>query len=123
MGLPPSTHTACYPLQENALGQKFVVDATLLTDLKKAGESDDVRLTVNYAEVYQGIRRIVEGTPFQLLEALAERIASGVLHEHPGVQGVQVSVHKPHVAVPGVVRSLGVEITRFRDAGLHVDSI
>lgn len=40
-------------LQENRLGQKFVVDATLLTDLSHAGKSDDLRRTVNYAQVYE----------------------------------------------------------------------
>jgi len=40
-------------VQENRLGQKFVVDATLLADLSHAGKSDDLRRTVNYAQVYE----------------------------------------------------------------------
>lgn len=39
--------------QENRLGQKFVVDATLVTDLSHAGKSDDIARTVNYAAVYE----------------------------------------------------------------------
>ena len=60
------------------------------------------------------IRGIVEGPPLQLIEAVAERIAAQVLRAHPGVAAVTVGVCKPHVAVGGVVQSLGVEVTRQR---------
>ena len=39
-------------LQERELGQKFVVDTTLTTDLSKAGSSDELGDTVDYASVY-----------------------------------------------------------------------
>lgn len=39
--------------QENKLGQKFVVDATLEADLMVAGQTDDLARTVNYAQVYE----------------------------------------------------------------------
>lgn len=39
--------------QERRLGQKFVVDATLETSLQKAGCSDDLNDTINYAAVYE----------------------------------------------------------------------
>lgn len=48
--------TAHNLLQENLLGQKFVVDATLFVDLQKAGKSDNVHDTVSYADVYRYVR-------------------------------------------------------------------
>ena len=42
-----------YWLQENKLGQKFVVDAQLLCDLQKPGLSDELVDTVDYAAVYK----------------------------------------------------------------------
>jgi len=62
----------------------------------------------------RGIRAIVEGPPAQLIEAVAERIASRILRDYPTVSSVTVGVAKPHVAVGGVLQSLGVEITRRR---------
>ena len=53
------------------------------------------------------MRQVVEGQPLNLVEAVAERIAASVLGAHPRVQQVCVAVKKPHVAVPGVVESLG----------------
>ncbi len=40
-------------IQETALGQQFVADASLLVDARQAGDSDRLEHTVNYAEVYR----------------------------------------------------------------------
>jgi hypothetical protein len=47
------SHAGCSGAQENKLGQRFVVDAVLQCDLEKAGLTDDLAHTVNYAEVYK----------------------------------------------------------------------
>jgi len=39
--------------QETRLGQRFVVDATLLCDLRAAGRSDDLADTIDYAALYR----------------------------------------------------------------------
>lgn len=96
------------------LGQNFVVDATLTADLKKAGQTDNLDDTVNYAAVYNDIKSIVQGKPRQLLETVAENITSTVLDKYKRVQAVTVSIKKPHVAVGGQLDSLGIEITRLR---------
>ncbi|KAL3131164.1 hypothetical protein ABBQ38_000469 [Trebouxia sp. C0009 RCD-2024] len=100
--------------EENLLGQKFVVDATLFVDLLKAGQSDNVHDTVSYADVYRHIKTVMEGQPHKLLESVAERLASEILNDYHQVQGLHVHIKKPHVAVTGVVESLGIEITRYR---------
>lgn len=40
-------------MQENVLGQKFEVDATLYCDLQSAGVYDDLQATTSYAEVFE----------------------------------------------------------------------
>ncbi|DBA84156.1 TPA: hypothetical protein ACH3X1_006624 [Trebouxia sp. C0004] len=100
--------------EENLLGQKFVVDATLFVDLQKAGKSDNVHDTVSYADVYRHIKTVMEGRPHKLLESVADRLADEILNDYHMVQGLQLHLKKPHVAVPGVVESLGIEITRYR---------
>lgn len=61
------------------------------------------------------IKSVVEGPPQQLIETVAERVAERILEAHPLVRAVRVGVHKPHVAVSGVVESLGIEISRERE--------
>lgn len=64
--------------------------------------------------VCRRIKTIVEGPPLLLIETVAEQIASAILCEQPKVEKVSVHIRKPHVAVEGLVGSLGVEITRQR---------
>jgi dihydroneopterin aldolase len=61
------------------------------------------------------VKAAMEGPPHQLLESVAHTIAQGVLERHGAVSGVHVSIQKPHVAMSGVLESLGIEISRYRD--------
>ena len=49
----------------------------------------------------------MEGRPHKLLESVADRLANEILNDYHQVQGVQLHLKKPHVAVTGVVESLG----------------
>lgn len=100
---------------ERELGQPFVVDVTLYLDLRPAGLSDDLMETVNYGEVHRLARQVVEGEPANLVETVAERIASAVLEEHPSVEATRVKVEKPHVRLDDtVLDGSAVEILRRR---------
>lgn len=102
--------------EEKTLGQKFFVDARLAVDLKPAGRSDDVADTVSYAEVYGLVEAIVTGERFDLLEALAQRIATDILREFDKVQSVEVAIRKPGAPVKGHFDWFAVEIIRSREA-------
>lgn len=102
-------HTA-----ERELGQKFLVDIELEADLAAAGASDALDDTIDYVAIYNAARAIMEGEPALLLESLAERIAAFAL-EDERVQSAWVRIRKPHVAIPGPLEYLGVEISRTRD--------
>jgi len=49
--------------EETRLGQRFVVNLTVETDLSKAGRSDSLEDSINYADLYQTCKEIVEGEP------------------------------------------------------------
>src|SRR5437762_1623366 len=101
--------------EERALGQRFVVSVEMHLDLREAGATDDLTRTVNYSPVYAAVRDIVTGPPSQLLEAVAERIAAGILKDHSAVQRVAVSIKKPEVPIAGsVLGSAEVCIERDR---------
>lgn len=100
--------------QEKSLGQKFFVDAYLYLPLKKAGETDNLNLSVSYAQVYETIKEIVTQERFNLLEALSERICSEVLSSYPLVQKIKVRIKKPEAPVAGIFDYFGVEMERER---------
>lgn len=100
--------------EERVLGQKFLVDVDAWTDLRRAGETDDLESTVSYADIYRDVKEIMEGPPYRLLESVGQAVCDKLLARHLAVTRVRVRVGKPHVAVEGPVDLLGVEMTRNR---------
>jgi 7,8-dihydroneopterin aldolase/epimerase/oxygenase len=100
--------------EETRLGQRYAVDLSVSLDLKKAGETDELEHSVNYAELYQICKEIVEGHPYKLLEAVAENIAADILARFALISEVTIKVIKPDPPIPGHYNSVAVEITRRR---------
>ncbi len=100
--------------EETKLGQRFVVDIELSLDLQHAGRTDDLHSTVNYAEVYEKTKEIVEGPPYQLIESVAEKIATEILATFSLVKQCKIKVMKPNPPIHGHYRHVAVEITRGR---------
>ncbi|XP_027352371.1 dihydroneopterin aldolase 2-like isoform X3 [Abrus precatorius] len=100
--------------EERKLGQKFLVDMDAWVDLRAAGKSDHLSDTVSYTEIYRIAKETIEGTPHNLLESVAQKIAFTALRNHQELSAIRVKVGKPHVAVRGPVDYLGVEILRRR---------
>lgn len=101
--------------EENKLGQQFYVDVELSLPLTQAGLSDDLTHTINYADIYHTIQAIVELKSFQLLEALAENIASELLQTYTRINEIKVRVSKPHPPFKIFFDGVTVEIIRKRD--------
>lgn len=98
---------------ETELGQRFRVTLKIAVDLQHAGETDSLDNTVSYADVFTIVQKIVEGKPYKLIEAVAEKIAAEVRAAYPNeVKGLQVEVIKPDPPIPGHYREVAVEITR-----------
>lgn len=98
--------------EENKLGQRFVVDVELRMPLDKPGRSDQLEDSVNYAEAYTIIKNQVQGKPFKLIEALAESIASELLHHYTVIHEVMVRVTKPNPPFENYSDGVAVEIIR-----------
>lgn len=96
---------------ERHYGQPFVVDADLAVDLRAAAATDDLALTVNYADVAACIVAHISGEPHQLIETLAERIATDILR-FDRVTSVAVTVHKPEAPVGVTFSDVAVTVTR-----------
>lgn len=101
--------------EERKLGQRFVVDAALAVDLRAAGQHDDLAQTVSYSAAYAEVRRVVEGEPRQLIEAVAEAIAAALLALDRRITQVRVRVAKPEAPVKAaLLTAVAVSITRPR---------
>ena len=99
---------------EHERAQTFVVDTTLFLDLAPAGHSDDLHDTVDYGAIAKGIVAIIEGDHVDLIEKLADRIASMIL-EYPAVARTQVTVHKPSAPIVVPFDDVSVTVERSRE--------
>lgn len=84
--------------QERREGQNFAVDLEVVTNFDSAISSDDVRDTVNYAELAEIAHAAIVGEPCNLIEKLANQIAHDCL-DISGVTSVTVTVHKPQAPI------------------------
>ena len=94
--------------------QAIEVDVEIAADLRAAGQSDDLALTVDYGDVFKRCRALVEDRSFNLLEAIAEALATDLLAGFTRIESVTVRVRKPGVPIDGVLEFAGVEIERSR---------
>jgi 7,8-dihydroneopterin aldolase/epimerase/oxygenase len=98
---------------EQALGQRFTVDAELELDLAPAGASDALTDTVDYGRLASDLAAVVTDERYDLIERVATRLAEVCL-ERPRVTAVTVTVHKPHAPVPVPLADVAVTVRRTR---------
>lgn len=96
---------------EKIQGQRFQCDVELIADFSQAANSDDLTHAIDYTKVYALVRKIIEQERFNLIEALAGRIADEILAGYP-VAGVIVRIRKPACPLPGAIDFAQVEISR-----------
>jgi len=98
---------------EREQGQDFLVDVVLEMDLAPAARSDDVADTVHYGELAEKLVKIVAGEPVNLIETLADRLASACLADSR-VGAATVTVHKPGAPIPHEFADVAVTLRRTR---------
>ncbi len=97
--------------EERAIGQTLVVDVRLDPQSLGAGQSDELAETVNYSQIVNYVRGVVEGGEFNLLERLATVLCDGLWDEFdPLLVEVAVSKVAPPVSIP--VHAARVEVVR-----------
>ncbi|MBK9739618.1 MAG: dihydroneopterin aldolase [Actinobacteria bacterium] len=98
---------------ERVDGQPFSVDVRLDLDTAVAAGSDSLDDTVDYGRVAKAVHELIVGEPVDLIETLAERIATACL-DWPAVHRVRVTVHKPQAPIEVPFDDVEVRITRRR---------
>ena len=94
--------------------QHFIVDAELYLDLYKSGKSDNLTDTVDYVQVFNEVKKIVTGTPKNLIEAVAEEIAQSLLKQFIQIESLRITIHKPAAPIAEIFNGAAVSIFRNR---------
>jgi 7,8-dihydroneopterin aldolase/epimerase/oxygenase len=96
--------------EEEALGQRFYVDAALTVDPGRALEEDSIDATVDYGVAFQVIEKIITGERRFLIESLALEVAKALTARFPQIKRAEITVRKPNAPVPGVIDHVEVTI-------------
>jgi FolB domain-containing protein len=91
--------------------QDLLVNLTLYTDMKRAGETDSPDDILNYRSITKDVIAYVESSDHYLVEALATAIARICVVDHQADRAI-VNVQKPGAL--RFARSVGVEVERER---------
>ena len=94
-------------------GQPFRIDVTVEGDLAGAASADDLDATVDYRWLADAVTTAATGGPYRIIERVAGAVAEAVL-EHPRVDAVEVTVHKPRAPLPVPLADVSVTVRRER---------
>lgn len=96
--------------EERSHAQMITLTIQIFLPLQNAGKRDDIGATIDYSSIILKIRKLISSREFQLIESVAESIASKILNEK-GVSKVSVEAKKK---VFSDIQFVGAFITRIK---------
>ena len=99
--------------EERIVGNKFLVDLTVETDMKIPAESDNLKDAVNYQRLYEIVKQEMEKKS-HLLENIAGRILNAIYAETEGIKNATIKVSKMNPPMGGKIGSVSVVISRSK---------
>jgi 7,8-dihydroneopterin aldolase/epimerase/oxygenase len=88
-------------IEEQKIGNRYSVDITIETDFTTAAETDRLKETVNYEDVYDHIKEVMH-QKHRLLEHIGHSIIERIRLQYPNIQQVEVAVSKFNPPIGGV---------------------
>jgi len=97
--------------EEQIVGNRFIVDLTIETDMAVPSKSDNLKDAVNYQKAYQIIKTEM-GKKSYLLENIAGRILDALYSQMTGIVKARIKVSKMNPPMGGKIGSVSVVIER-----------
>lgn len=109
-GMEFRAYHGCYDL-ERKVGNRFVVDLELTTELGRVAEEDDVELAVNYLKVYETVREVM-AVEQRTIERVSRNIIDTLCERFLAIVRVRCRVAKMAPPLGGKVHSVSVTLER-----------
>ncbi len=100
---------------EKEEGQRFLISARLYLDLSRASREDELSETVSYADAAVFMEKRVRETCRDLIEAVADDLADGLLLHFSMLKRVSVTVSKPEAPIPVKFGCVSVTVEKTRE--------
>ncbi len=93
--------------EEQIVGNRFLVDLTIETDMSIPSKSDNLKDAVNYQRAYQIVKTEMEKKS-HLLENIAGRILDALYSEMKGIKKATIKVSKLNPPIGGRIGSVSI---------------
>jgi dihydroneopterin aldolase len=93
--------------EEQIVGNRFLVDLTIETDMSIPSKSDNLKDAVNYQRAYQIVKTEMERKS-HLLENIAGRILDALYSEMKGIKKATIKVSKLNPPIGGRIGSVSI---------------
>jgi dihydroneopterin aldolase len=93
--------------EEQIVGNRFLVDLTIETDMSIPSKSDNLKDAVNYQSAYQIVKTEMEKKS-HLLENIAGRILDALYSEMTGIKKATIKVSKLNPPIGGRIGSVSI---------------
>ena len=103
--------------EEQIVGNRFLVDLEMETDLTLPADSDNLNDAVNYQQAYQIIKNEMRQTKSNLLENIGKRILDALYAEMDGIEKATIRIRKLNPPMGGPIKSVGITMSRNQKAG------
>jgi dihydroneopterin aldolase len=97
--------------EERIVGNRFIVDLEMQTEMNRACETDRIEDALNYQTAYDLIKEEMKINSY-LLEHIAGRILDSLFNCFPQLVEASVKVSKMNPPMGGKIHSVSVEISR-----------
>ena len=99
--------------EERIVGNRFIVDLEMETEMTRACETDRIDDALNYQTAYDLIKTEMKTNSY-LLEHIAGRILDALFSQFPQLEKASVKVSKMNPPMGGKIRAVSVELKKVR---------
>ena len=97
--------------EEKILGTNYIINLEIEADLEKASASDDLKDTINYAEINDILHQEM-AIPSQLLEHVNGRIIKKIKNNFPQITFIKIKLTKTNPPMKGEMDGVSVEMEK-----------
>lgn len=103
--------------QERVVGNDYLVNVDIAYDFEQAMNTDELSDTINYAEVYEWVRKEMN-VPSKLLEHVVQRIGKRLIQTYPAIHEIDLSLTKVNPPFGADCDGAGVAVHLINDKTL-----
>ena len=98
--------------EEQIVGNRFLVDLEIETDMSKASKSDQLEDALNYQTAYRLLKNEMKKHTSNLLENIGKRILDALYDEFEGIEKATVKIRKMNPPMGGQMKCVSVTMSR-----------